>query len=114
MNTIRNPSSRPIIFARTTLGIALALALGCDELDESGPAKARPMSASTMASVQAPQPRALVPARDNCDVEVLGERKVVRAALQNAASISGLLLTTDTMVTELKEEDGSQVDGSVV
>jgi chaperonin GroEL len=38
--------------------------------------------------------------------------KVVRCALQNAASIAGLLLTTDTMVTELKEE-ATQVEGSL-
>jgi len=35
---------------------------------------------------------------------VLDPTKVVRSALQNAASISGLLLTTETLVTDLKEE----------
>ena len=30
--------------------------------------------------------------------------KVVKSALQNAASVAGLLLTVDTMVTELKEK----------
>jgi len=30
--------------------------------------------------------------------------KVVKSALQNAASVAGLLLTVDTMVTELKPE----------
>jgi len=35
---------------------------------------------------------------------VLDPTKVVRSALQNAASIAGLLLTTDTLVTELKEK----------
>ena len=43
---------------------------------------------------------------------VIDPTKVVRAALQNAASISGLLLTTDTMVTELKDAD-DQIEGSV-
>ncbi len=43
---------------------------------------------------------------------VIDPAKVVRSALQNAASIAGLLLTTDTMVTELKD-DKKQVDGSV-
>jgi chaperonin GroEL len=43
---------------------------------------------------------------------IIDPTKVVRAALQNAASISGLLLTTDTMVTELKDEE-EQIDGSV-
>jgi len=42
---------------------------------------------------------------------IIDPTKVVRAALQNAASIAGLLLTTDTLVTELKEDEG--VTGSV-
>jgi chaperonin GroEL len=37
--------------------------------------------------------------------------KVVRSALQNAASISGLMLTTNTMVTSI-EDDKAAVDGS--
>jgi chaperonin GroEL len=41
---------------------------------------------------------------------IIDPAKVVRSALQNAASIAGLLLTTDSMVTDLKEE--SQVQGS--
>jgi molecular chaperone DnaJ len=43
---------------------------------------------------------------------IIDPTKVVRAALQNAASIAGLLLTTDTMVTELKD-DKKAVGGSV-
>ena len=43
---------------------------------------------------------------------VIDPAKVVRTALQNAASIAGLLLTTDSMVTELKEEK-SKVEGSL-
>jgi chaperonin GroEL len=35
---------------------------------------------------------------------VLDPAKVTRSALQNAASISGLLLTTECMITELPEE----------
>jgi chaperonin GroEL len=49
---------------------------------------------------------------DMLDSGIIDPTKVVRAALQNAASISGLLLTTDTMVTELKEQENS-VGGSV-
>jgi chaperonin GroEL len=37
--------------------------------------------------------------------------KVVRSALENAASISGLLLTTETLVTELPEEDKAPAGG---
>jgi chaperonin GroEL len=36
---------------------------------------------------------------------ILDPVKVVKSALQNAASVAGLLLTVDTMVTELKEKD---------
>ena len=43
---------------------------------------------------------------------IVDPTKVVRTALQNAASIAGLLLTTDSMVTELKENT-QQVEGSV-
>ena len=43
---------------------------------------------------------------------IIDPAKVVRSALQNAASISSLLLTTNSMVTELKDED-EQVSGSV-
>ncbi len=43
---------------------------------------------------------------------IIDPAKVVRAALQNAASIAGLLLTTDSMVTELKDDDAA-VEGSV-
>jgi len=41
--------------------------------------------------------------------------KVVRTALQNAASIAGLMLTTETMVTDLDKEDKKKrrVEGSV-
>ncbi|MEO1699151.1 MAG: chaperonin GroEL [Planctomycetota bacterium] len=42
---------------------------------------------------------------------VIDPAKVVRSALQNAASISGLLLTTDSMITDLK--DDTAIDGSI-
>ena len=43
---------------------------------------------------------------------IIDPAKVVRVSLQNAASISGLLLTTNSMVTELKDDDKA-VSGSV-
>jgi chaperonin GroEL len=43
---------------------------------------------------------------------IIDPAKVVRSALQNAASIAGLLLTTDSMVTELKNGK-RKVHGSV-
>ncbi len=42
---------------------------------------------------------------------VIDPAKVVRSALQNAASIAGLLLTTDSMVTELADDEA--IEGSV-
>jgi len=44
---------------------------------------------------------------------IIDPAKVVRSALQNAASISGLLLTTDTMVTELKDGENEAIQGSI-
>jgi chaperonin GroEL len=41
---------------------------------------------------------------DMFEAGIVDPTKVVRTALQNAASISGLMLTTNTMVTNLKEE----------
>ncbi|HPF13576.1 MAG: chaperonin GroEL [Planctomycetes bacterium] len=41
---------------------------------------------------------------------VIDPAKVVRTALQNAASIAGLLLTTDSMVTDLKD-DADPIEG---
>jgi chaperonin GroEL len=43
---------------------------------------------------------------------IVDPAKVVRSALQNAASIAGLLLTTDSMVTDLKDEK-PKVEGSL-
>ena len=43
---------------------------------------------------------------------VIDPAKVVRSALQNASSIAGLLLTTDSMVTEIKD-DKPKVEGSL-
>jgi chaperonin GroEL len=43
---------------------------------------------------------------------IVDPAKVTRSALQNAASVAGLLLTTDVLVTELKEEKES-VAGAV-
>ena len=46
---------------------------------------------------------------------IIDPLKVVRTALQNAASIAGLMLTTETLVTDLKKEDKekTRVEGSV-
>ena len=43
---------------------------------------------------------------------IVDPAKVTRSALQNAASVAGLLLTTDVLVTELKDED-EEIAGSV-
>ncbi len=46
---------------------------------------------------------------------IIDPLKVVRTALENAASIAGLMLTTETLVTDLKDEDKEKaaVEGSV-
>jgi len=43
---------------------------------------------------------------DLVDMGVLDPTKVTRCALQNAASVAGLILTTDAMVAELPKEEG--------
>ncbi|MCC7546892.1 MAG: chaperonin GroEL [Burkholderiales bacterium] len=43
---------------------------------------------------------------DMIEMGVLDPTKVVRTALQNAASVAGLILTTDAMVAELPKEEG--------
>jgi chaperonin GroEL len=43
---------------------------------------------------------------------ILDPAKVVRCALQNASSIAGLLLTTDTLVTSVKDDEAA-VEGAV-
>ena len=48
---------------------------------------------------------------------IIDPTKVARTALQNAASVAGLALTTDVLITELKEKKGEEatpVSGAVV
>ena len=42
--------------------------------------------------------------RDAIEAGIIDPTKVSRCALQNAASVAGLMLTTDVLVTELKDE----------
>ncbi len=45
---------------------------------------------------------------------IIDPAKVSRVALQNAASVAGLLLTTETMITEYKkDEDEREIEGSI-
>ena len=46
---------------------------------------------------------------------IIDPAKVVRCALINAASVAGLMLTTNVLITELKEEDQDKpaIEGSV-
>ncbi len=45
---------------------------------------------------------------------IVDPTKVTRSALQNAASVAGLLLTTETMVTDYeKEKDEAEIEGSI-
>jgi len=51
---------------------------------------------------------------DMFEAGIVDPTKVTRSALQNAASVAGLLLTTETMVTDYeKEEDQAEIEGSV-
>ena len=49
------------------------------------------------------------------DKGIIDPAKVTRTALQNAASIAGLMLTTEVMITDLKEgeDEGNLVEGSI-
>jgi len=49
---------------------------------------------------------------DLIEMGVLDPTKVTRAALQHAASIAGLMLTTDCMVAELPKEDAPAMPGA--
>jgi chaperonin GroEL len=45
---------------------------------------------------------------------IIDPLKVVRTALQNAASIAGLMLTTETLITDLEKDDKKRmVEGAV-
>src|SRR5262245_19324357 len=44
---------------------------------------------------------------------IIDPTRVTRTALQNAASISGLMLTTEVMVTKVEDEPGNKVAGAV-
>jgi chaperonin GroEL len=46
---------------------------------------------------------------------IIDPAKVARTALQNAASVAGLMLTTNVLVTDLKDEDKDKeaIQGSV-
>ena len=48
---------------------------------------------------------------DMIEMGILDPTKVTRSALQNAASVAGLMLTTDCMVAELPKEDGPSMSG---
>ena len=54
---------------------------------------------------------------DMFNAGIVDPTKVTRTALQNAASISGLLLTTEAMITNIKEDDegkpAGRIEGSV-
>lgn len=44
---------------------------------------------------------------------IIDPAKVARISLQNAASVAGLMLTTNVLITDLKDEDEEQIHGSV-
>ena len=51
---------------------------------------------------------------DMFEAGIVDPTKVTRSALQNAASIAGLMLTTEVMVTKIEDDDKkSRVSGAV-
>jgi len=44
---------------------------------------------------------------------IIDPAKVARTALQSAASVAGLMLTTNVLVTDLKDKDEEPIPGSV-
>ncbi len=52
---------------------------------------------------------------DMFEAGIVDPTKVTRSALQNAASIAALMLTTEAMITNIKEDEekGARVEGSV-
>jgi len=49
---------------------------------------------------------------DMFDAGIIDPAKVARVALQNAASVAGLLLTTDVLCTEYKEDKHGTIEGA--
>jgi chaperonin GroEL len=49
---------------------------------------------------------------DMVELGILDPTKVTRTALQNAASVAGLLITTEAMVAELPKEDKPMPGGA--
>ena len=43
---------------------------------------------------------------------IIDPTKVVRSALQNAASVSGLMLTTETMIADLPKDEPAGMPGA--
>ena len=52
---------------------------------------------------------------DMFEAGIVDPTKVTRTALQNAASIAALMLTTEAMITSIKEDEekGARVEGSI-
>ncbi len=50
---------------------------------------------------------------DMFEAGIIDPTKVSKAALQNAASLAGLVLTTETLVTQIKEEEEKVVEGTI-
>ena len=53
---------------------------------------------------------------DMFEAGIVDPTKVTRSALQNAASIAGLMLTTEAMITNIKEDEekgAARAEGSV-
>jgi len=50
---------------------------------------------------------------DMLDAGIIDPAKVVRSALQNAASIAGMMLTTETLITDLKDKEKAAIGAEI-
>ena len=106
-------ASRRLPSSRATTPIRTPASRSCCVRWKSRCARSSPTPATSLASssTRLPKARAIsatTPRRgeygDLVEMGVLDPTKVTRNALQNAASVAGLMLTTDAMVAELAEE----------
>jgi chaperonin GroEL len=65
---------------------------------------ARSRKTTTTASASTRRPKSIV---DMIEAGIIDPTKVVRTALQDAASVAGLLITTEAMVAELPKKDSA-------
>jgi chaperonin GroEL len=94
--------------------VAEAIARPCRQIAANAGHRRRPSSSRRCASRRATSASTPPPAstRTSSKAGIIDPALVVKTALLNAASVAGLMLTTDVLVTELKDET-EPVEGGV-